>query len=43
MDIGIEIQTPIQIFRNNQAARHIIYNPVFQERTKYIEVDCHFI
>lgn len=42
-DFKIQHQTPALIFYDNASAIQIAKNTTFLERTKHLEIDCHFI
>ena len=41
-ELGIKDLKPITLHCDNQSSIHIAKNPIFHERTKHIEIDCHF-
>ena len=42
-DLQVKVSSPMTMMCDNKAATYIANNPVFHERTKHIEVDCHYV
>lgn len=42
-DFNVMVPSPITLFCDNKSAQQIKANPCFQERTKHIKIDCHYV
>ena len=42
-DLRVNISNPVILYCDSKVVTQIATNPIFHERTKHIEIDCHFI
>ncbi|GJX59620.1 RNA-directed DNA polymerase [Tanacetum coccineum] len=41
-DLHIQVQLPVTLFCNNKSAQQLAANPCIHNKTKHLDVDCHF-
>ena len=42
-DLGINVRLRVNMICDSKEEIHIAINPIFHERTKHIDIDCHFV
>lgn len=42
-ELRVSIHMPKSLYCGRKAAIQLAVNPIFHERTKYIDIDCHFV
>ena len=42
-DLNVQPLLSVQLSCDNNAALHIVKNPIFHKHTKHIELDCHYV
>jgi len=42
-ELNITFHKPTSLYCDNRSAVYLAHNPIFHERTKHIEIDCHLI
>lgn len=41
-NLHVPVQLPVTLYCDNKVAQHIDANPIFHERTKHVNIDCHY-